>query len=30
VLVAGVNVNLDLVRQGLAWRYDKYSKEQHF
>ena len=27
VLVAGVNVNLELVRQGLAWRYDKYSKD---
>lgn len=27
VLVAGVNVNLDLVRQGLAWRYDKYNKD---
>lgn len=28
VLVAGVNVNLELVRLGLAWRFDKYSQDE--
>jgi len=27
VVVEGVNVNLELVRRGMAWRYDKYSKD---
>lgn len=27
VMVEGVNVNLEMVRRGLAWRYDKYSKD---
>lgn len=28
VLVGEVDVNLQMVKLGLAWRYDKYSKEQ--
>ncbi len=28
VIVDGLDVNLELVKRGLAWRYDKYSKEQ--
>lgn len=27
VVVDGVNVNLEMVKRGLAWRYDKYSKD---
>ena len=27
VIVAGVNANLELVRRGLAWRYDRYSQD---
>ena len=27
VVVNGLNVNLEMVRRGLAWRYDKYSKD---
>jgi endonuclease YncB( thermonuclease family) len=27
VMVNGTNANLELVRLGLAWRYDKYSKD---
>ena len=27
VLVGGLDVNLELVRLGLAWRYDRYSLE---
>lgn len=27
VMVGGVNVNLELVRRGFAWRFDKYSKD---
>jgi len=27
VMVDGVNANLELVRRGLAWRFDKYSKD---
>lgn len=27
VMVEGVNVNLELVRRGLAWRYEQYSKD---
>lgn len=28
VMVGGVNVNLEMVRRGLAWRFDKYSKDE--
>jgi endonuclease YncB( thermonuclease family) len=27
VMVEGVNVNLEMVRRGFAWRFDKYSKD---
>ena len=27
VMVDGVKVNREMVRRGLAWRYDKYSKD---
>jgi len=27
VMVAGLNVNREMVIQGLAWRYEKYSKD---
>ena len=27
-MVDGVNVNLELVRNGLAWRYYKYSNDE--
>jgi endonuclease YncB( thermonuclease family) len=27
VTADGVNANLELVRRGLAWRFDKYSKD---
>jgi len=27
VMVGGVNVNRELVRLGLAWRYERYSKD---
>ncbi len=27
VIVAGLNVNREMVIQGLAWRYEKYSKD---
>jgi micrococcal nuclease len=27
VVVDGVNVNLEMVKRGMAWRYDKYSKD---
>jgi len=27
VMVDDVNANLELVRRGLAWRFDKYSKD---
>jgi micrococcal nuclease len=28
VMVGGVNVNRELVRLGLAWRYERYSKDE--
>ena len=28
VLLDGVNVNLEMVRRGLAWRFVKYSKDK--
>lgn len=28
VRVEGVNLNLEMVRRGLAWRFDKYSKDE--
>lgn len=28
VMVEGVNANLEMVRRGLAWRFDKYSKDE--
>jgi micrococcal nuclease len=27
VVVNGLNVNLEMVKRGMAWRYDKYSKD---
>lgn len=27
VMVGSVNVNLEMVKRGLAWRFDKYSKD---
>ncbi len=27
---AGLDVNLEMVKRGMAWRYDKYSKEKAF
>jgi len=27
VMVEGLNVNLEMVRRGMAWRYEKYSKD---
>lgn len=27
-MVGGVNVNLEMVRRGLACRFDKYSKDE--
>ena len=27
VIVDGLDVNLWMVRQGMAWRYDQYSKD---
>ena len=27
VMVAGLNVNREMVLRGLAWRYEKYSKD---
>jgi micrococcal nuclease len=27
VFCGGMDVNLEMVKQGFAWRYDKYSKE---
>lgn len=28
VVVNGVNANLEMVRLGMAWRFDKYSKDE--